>query len=378
MAANASAAPQLPNPFTPMAFLPPDIAFEVTIATYVLVGSLGVMIWDVLNNLKGDFKLLFKYRITLPTIAYFISRLGSLAYVLSSTIFETAPAGNCAKFEKGLDALYPIAIPASSLLFFFRVRAVFDGNKFVVAFFAFMWLAVVAGCITVTQGVTGANIGTTDYCLNVSLEGYVSAAAIVPLVNDTLVFLAITFRLMANAHRDYNLKDGMRTLVYGDYLPSFSRALLQDGQAYYLTTVTTSLLTVIMLYIPSVPVTYQTMFTVPNIVLMNIMACRVFRNTKFGIFNRGGVSTGTKLRSRDDRTQASVIPLSFTGNSRNKGPISDISTVIDSNTNGIEVTKTVEHLYPGDDKMESYNPEATGLCKKYTLQKNPWAFPPYS
>lgn len=122
---------------------------------------------------------------------------------------------------------------------------------------------------------------------------------------------------------------------------------------------TTSLLTVIMLYVPSVPVTYQTMFTVPNIVLMNIMACRVFRNTKFGLF-RHGITTGSNLRSRDDRTAASVIPLSFTGNSRAKGPISDGSTVVESNLNGIEVTKTVEHLYPGDDKMERYNPRGHG------------------
>lgn len=48
------------------------------------------------------------------------------------------------------------------------------------------------------------------------------------------------------------------------------------------TTVSVGLLTVAMLYVPGIPPVYRTMFTVPNIALMNIMACRVFRNTRFG------------------------------------------------------------------------------------------------
>jgi hypothetical protein len=32
------------NPDTPLAFLPPDVAFEVQIGGYVLAGTLGVML----------------------------------------------------------------------------------------------------------------------------------------------------------------------------------------------------------------------------------------------------------------------------------------------------------------------------------------------
>ncbi|KAF8898069.1 hypothetical protein CPB84DRAFT_1748075 [Gymnopilus junonius] len=322
MADNATA--QLPNPLAPMAFLPPDIAYQVTIASYILVGSLGVLVWDILNNLDGDFRLLTQHRIGMPTVAYFISRLGSLAYVLASTIFETARAGNCPRFEKIVCALFPIAIPATSLLFFFRVRAVFDGNKYVIAFFAFTWLAVLGGCITVTRGVTGINI------------------AIIPLVNDTLVFLAISFRLMTNTHVDLNLKSGVKTVLSGAYLPAFSKTLFQDGQIYYLTTVTTNLMTVIMLYIGTVPITYRTMFTVPNITLMNIMACRVFRNTKFGIF-RGEAATSSG-------NPASVIPLSIRRNGHTRSVIPEHRLEV----NGVEITKTIEHDYDTDKDSGGY------------------------
>jgi len=36
------AAPQLPNPMTPMAFFPPELAFQVSVSIYVLVGSMVV------------------------------------------------------------------------------------------------------------------------------------------------------------------------------------------------------------------------------------------------------------------------------------------------------------------------------------------------
>ncbi|KAF9563106.1 hypothetical protein CPC08DRAFT_686956 [Agrocybe pediades] len=309
MASNATS-PVL-NPNTPMAFLPPSLAYQVTISTYILIGSCGVMVWDFVGNLSNDYRLLVDYRVSYPTIIYFISRFGALGYVLASTIFETAPTGNCALFEKVIDWLFPIAVPFTSLLFFFRVRAIFDYNRYVVTFFAFMWLAVLAGCLTVTQGVVGAHIGPTDYCLNAKLEDYVSAAAIIPLVNDTIVFLAISARLMANSYAD---ESRVRTFVFGTQMPALSRSLLQDGQVYYLTTVTTNLMTVIMLFVKSVPVTYRTMFTVPNIMLMNVMACRVFRNTKFGLFRESSFST-TDFKSTSPEAKFAQphqsIPLSL-------------------------------------------------------------------
>ena len=51
---------------------------------------------------------------------------------------------------------------------------------------------------------------------------------------------------------------------------------------HYSATVGCNLLTVSMFCITSFPVVYRTMFIVPNTMLMNVMACRVFRNTKCG------------------------------------------------------------------------------------------------
>lgn len=42
----------LPNPLTPMAFLPPDIAVQVTISTYVLIALTTVSVFTTTTALK--------------------------------------------------------------------------------------------------------------------------------------------------------------------------------------------------------------------------------------------------------------------------------------------------------------------------------------
>ncbi|KAJ3505267.1 hypothetical protein NLJ89_g7506 [Agrocybe chaxingu] len=340
---NASTdAPQLPNPMTPMAFLPPELAFQSTISVYIAVGSAAVLIWDVLNNLRGDLPVLFHYPLKIPSLVYLFSRIAILAFILTTVVYWTAPVAICYRISKAVDSLFAVTISSTSLLFLIRVLAIFHQNKIVKAFFCAMWLAVVAGVLTAITGLTGDNIGPTKYCMNVTVESYVGAAGIIPLVNDTLVFLAISWRLMKNTHTTANgLRWDVRVFFRGDYLPAFSRGLLQDGQVYYLTTITTNLLTIVVFYFQFVPVVYRAMFAVPNAVLMNIMACRVYRRTKNARY-QSSQSSSTNLRSVL-KMNDNLIPLSFTSKRdahSNGGP-----------EGGIEVLKTVKQC---DDRLEDH------------------------
>ncbi|PPQ65076.1 hypothetical protein CVT24_003030 [Panaeolus cyanescens] len=231
-------------------------------------------------------------------------------YSLVTTIFDTAAiTHNCARFHKLLSIGFVMALPSTSMLFFLRVRAVYNQNPFIMVFFGVLWTTVLLSSMTPLFGTSGANIGPTKYCVVSRLEPYVASAAIAPLVFDTLVFAAITWRLMGNAHIRCNLKTGLKTLMFGDCLPAFSRAFLQDGQAYYLKaksethtrtiTIFTSLTSVIMLYVPNVPPAYRVMFATSNVSVMNIMACRVFRNTKFGIYREADISTSRIMATRE-------------------------------------------------------------------------------
>ncbi|KAF7335940.1 hypothetical protein MSAN_02307400 [Mycena sanguinolenta] len=67
---------ELPNPYTPMAFLPPALAGQFEASRYLYAATLGVSayVWDIGLNLGNDYALLFKHRIRFPTVVYFLSR----------------------------------------------------------------------------------------------------------------------------------------------------------------------------------------------------------------------------------------------------------------------------------------------------------------
>ena len=157
-----------------------------------------------------------------------------------------------------------------------------------------------------------------ETCLDPELNPFLMATIIISLINDTLVFLAITWRLLRNSYVEvpHTLRSGFRIVILGDYLPAFSKVLLKEGQAYYLlvstfliyvscfkssanssfhrTIVTLNMVSVIMLCLPSNPNVLKIIFAVPNVVLTNVMACRVFRNTM--LFS-SGTESGTDIIS---------------------------------------------------------------------------------
>jgi len=119
--------------------------------------------------------------------------------------------------------------------------------------------------------------------------------------------------------------------------------------------VTTGLLTVIVHYIQALPVVYRTLFTVPNLVLINVMACRVFRNIKLGDFvNASDEIQLSSLRAdrREDRRRTSdIFAIPFpSGQHPSTGEDSPKMTVI------ISVERTMEQHQDGsegkDDKKE--------------------------
>ena len=141
-------------------------------------------------------------------------------------------------FERLSTSFYCVVLIFSSLLFFFRTRAVFNRDPWVVSFFAGLWLAVLGGSLTffVDAFIPSGSNSTTNImlCFSSGINPFIAATTIISLINDTLVFLAISWRLYRNSYDPYTLNGGIRSIIFGDYLPIFSKALLQDGQAYYL------------------------------------------------------------------------------------------------------------------------------------------------
>ena len=225
-------------------------------------------IWDLLNTIPQDCKLVAKQsRLRLPTVIYFLSkydllfflsfysispaiRLSTFGFVVFSAIYQSesndfaiyqiligflaAPISNCFNSLKAVAILFIFAISSTSLLFFFRARAVFRSTPLATVFFGVLWLGVLGGSLTISTAIEGANLGPTPYCTTGVVRFYSVAAVITPLINDSIVFFAISWRLCSNNWAHPTLRNDVRTMVFGDHLPSFSKSLLQDGQVYFL------------------------------------------------------------------------------------------------------------------------------------------------
>jgi hypothetical protein len=126
------------------------------------------------------------------------------------------------------------ASSASSFLFFLRVRAVYSGRPLVTWIFGFLWVCVVGAAITVPIGIKAIKVGGS-LCLVSKVPAYAGAAATVLMVNDTLVVLAISYRLLTNTHRDNaGVGERLRAFFSGANLHAYSMAVFRDGQKYYM------------------------------------------------------------------------------------------------------------------------------------------------
>lgn len=280
----------LPNPFTPFAFLTAEHADQIRSASHIAAGVTGVLVWDVVCHLHDDYRLLFKLRTGLCTLVYFVSRLGSLLFLVPTMILSVQPTGNCEIFQKICNSFFPIAVASSNLLFFFRLRAVCMENPTIIRIGFALWLVSLAGCLTVPFALDSVPVGNTKYCVNTDARPYVALSGIFPFFHDTFVFLAITWKLTKNTHKEITLRTGVRVALLGDYLPAFSRALLVDGQRYYLVTIVTNFIAVFMIFMP-LPIVYRLVWCFPNVALINMMACLVYRNTKLGRYKGSPTAT---------------------------------------------------------------------------------------
>lgn len=130
--------------------------------------------------------------------------------------------------------MYPLAISSSVLLLAFRVRGLYNNNKYVVAFLSLSWLSVLATAIAMLIGLKGVQIGRTQYCMEVQSKASVLLTAIGPFVNNSLVFMATSWVFLRSSNVGLNVSSGSGTSQSGKGFYTSSKSVLQEGGAYHL------------------------------------------------------------------------------------------------------------------------------------------------
>lgn len=95
--------------------------------------------------------------------------------------------------------------------------------------------------MTAAFGLKSGHIGTTKNCIDIAIESYSSAGFVAAAVNDTLVFIAISYRLVVSSGAGTS-SERLKSFFRGHYMGQLTRVLLQTGQLYYLCVLSSVLL----------------------------------------------------------------------------------------------------------------------------------------
>ncbi|KAJ3556955.1 hypothetical protein NP233_g11857 [Leucocoprinus birnbaumii] len=221
-----------PNPNVYLNYLPPDVAgqFEITRNVYLTV--LGASIWEVLVYAPEDVAIVSSG--FGPLIFCFIfSRVFAIAYALLFVLVETHPISNCVAMSSAMGTMCLLAMGCTSFLFLRRLHAVYSQQRLVRWFFTFLWIVITAMTVTVVIGVDAGHIEGTGYCMMYQIHSYTAVSEFLPAVFDTLVFFAISSKLIADQQFPEITSAGWSSFFSGD-LRGISRPLLRGGQQYYM------------------------------------------------------------------------------------------------------------------------------------------------
>ncbi|KAF9074176.1 hypothetical protein BDP27DRAFT_1317425 [Rhodocollybia butyracea] len=296
---------------------------SLVVFSYVMQMTAMIMIWDIVIHIADDVELLsLPGRCQPPTIIHFLSRLLSLVYscvVIADNASICKPSLTLAAIATNF-----IAIVLTQFQFFIRVKVIYcEGSQLKTGFFLVLWLLASGGA-----SFTVDFVGPSICMMHPTDTGFwirMSFPVIAIFVYDSCVFLAISRRIYnlsllfihANPRLNHSATEcgsasegGRPSLMQnfkarvlalaGRELPSLTRAILQDGQFYYLISITTSATTLALLLNTSIFPRYRPLLVSLHSVILNVTAGHVFREVRLG-----------RMRERELSAVAFTLPLAF-------------------------------------------------------------------
>jgi len=273
-------------PPDPLTSFSPDSIFRFQVLRYVVVACLTLCVWDWLLAISDEYQMIRQGNHCLRYVLYMlylVARICPIIYLSATILLSGATTETCRLLARFVGAANIVIMPAASGLFFIRLSAVYSRNKYIMTFFGFCWLATLGFFLFDSARVLlrSSNVGQSVPCLAAEHKdawGYIATA-----VYDTFMYIAISWRLASCASVD-RWQDRLRLFVTGDGLGWLSQVLLRSGQMYYFVTIGVSMCTAIFIYSSSIPSEWNSLFITPNITVASIMACRIFRELKLGLF----------------------------------------------------------------------------------------------
>ncbi|KZP03556.1 hypothetical protein FIBSPDRAFT_467305 [Athelia psychrophila] len=269
--------------------------------------------YDWLLSISEEVEIVSHSSLSWSIAIYFLSRTSQLVYLFLAMAFSKPLANwvNCTAFSVGLLMTSSVAIASTSFLFFLRVRAVYLQSRTITILFA----ALLVVTTSIAVGFAALEVhGTeriphTPYCTNPTIK-YNSIAVAMTFVHDTMVFLAISCRLAADAVTAGDWRSRVLSIVTGKGLFSLSRSLMKGGQLYYLATTVLFFVNLALMTSPSIHYSWAH-YDLIGLYLgfTNMMACLVFRGVALGQMENTSTQLGLTSTAINVAFQMDMLPL---------------------------------------------------------------------
>ncbi|KZP13608.1 hypothetical protein FIBSPDRAFT_1049307 [Athelia psychrophila] len=258
---------------------------------YVSVAQLTAYSYDLLLSISEEHEIISRAGLTWSIAIYLLSRISTAAPLLLIAIFQFIPTGHCPPLVALYAASAATRTISTSFLFFLRVRAVYLCSRFATTLFGILWL-IMAILNIIADASIGPALTATQHCKtaqNPHTTGYPSTSS---FVFDTFIFIAISYRLAADAATEQSWRARLQSVVTGKGLLRISRALMASGQLYYLAAISFFWVNLIVRMSPLIPAGSHFLLSSSYMPFMNIMACRVFRGVALGMIENSPTTAG--------------------------------------------------------------------------------------
>ncbi|KAK7692444.1 hypothetical protein QCA50_004069 [Cerrena zonata] len=193
--------------------------------SYVMTAATALWAYDVVMALPGELELLSR-GFTISDIVYWAARLTLAGFVISiinlvPIIAQLIPNNDCEKIVPISEWFMVLSMILNSLLFVFRVRAVYLNSTKVTVIFSLLWLMTLSQLLPpIANELHISNSApSTDGCDAIlNMKPWVVTGFILTAIFDTAVFVAISMQ-GAWVH-------GWDTYLEGtdDFVPKWQRA----------------------------------------------------------------------------------------------------------------------------------------------------------
>lgn len=148
--------------------------------------------------------------------------------------FTAVQFESCRGMAVAIAILNAVTVPASAILLLFRASAVYLHSLLSLTIFGSTWLAL-QGIFTYNSYFIAVNIEHVDGSNFCGTTKHINSTVFIATACfDTLVYLAISWRLSSMSRTGDTWKDRLRCFFTGSGLLGFSKSLLRGGQKYYL------------------------------------------------------------------------------------------------------------------------------------------------